>query len=288
MLEVEHLTLTRVRSLDVLLLPSEQIEQEWVLPPRIMHLPTLEHFRCESDMNLSNIIGSQSRLVSLHLPRHSFHEFTGNISLLSLTSLTLRYARGLERHSVPALRELGTAWIEGVEDSIIPNLTSLPGTDLDTDSPLHRFTDLGSLAITVDYNNLLDWSSHFTEVVSLSKLTSLFLRVLDCSSSDSPVPDVAEDVYVVSVVKRLNALMLEHPTLERLHFCCQPEDDDEVSKVFTLQITHLSLAKYTKVDLRLCTDWHCFAYKGDPPVVLHQHDCFCSGLQRLSNQTESV
>ena len=286
MLEVEKLTLTRVRCLDVLLLPSEHIEMAWVSPPKIMHLPTLEHFRCESAIDLGNIIGSQSGLVSLHLPRHSFHDFKGGINLLSLTSLTLRDTRGLERHNVPALRELSAAWIEYVHDSIIPNLTSLSGINLDAHSAgqLDRFTDLVSLAMTVDYNNFQELTSH-GELVSLSKLTSLSLRVVECSISDRSVPD--EAAYVVSVVKELNALMREHPTLECLHICCQPEDDDEVSKVFTMQITNLSLAKYTKVDLRLCTDRHGFAFfEIDPLVILHQHDCFCSGAPRVSKQTD--
>lgn len=94
------------------------------------------------------------------------------------------------------------------------------------------------------------WS--FDGIVRLAKLKSLSLRVGDSRSSS--VPD--EAVSVVSVVKKLHALMLEHPTLEHLYICCQHDDCDEPSKVFPLQLTNLSLAKYSKVDLHLCTDCH--------------------------------
>lgn len=270
MLEVENLILTRVPSLSILLLPSEQVDvEEECRPPNIMHLPTLQHFRCEVNIDLDNIIGSQSRLVSLHLPRHSFYEVVGRINLMSLTSLTLNCIIGLERENVPVLRDLSTKWIEGVHGSIIPHLTSLTGRYFEDDH-LHPYTELVTLTMTVDYSQLLKWS--FDGIIRLPKLKTLSLRILE--SSRSPVLD--EGAYVVSVVKELNALMLQHPTLEHLYICCQHDDHEEPSKVLTLQITNLSLAKYSKVDLQLCTDRHCFSVESS--VILHQHDCFYSRL----------
>lgn len=156
MLEVENLALTKVCSLEILLPPSEQAEDDYS-PPIIMHLPTLEHFRCELDINLNNIIGSQSRLVSLHLPCHMFEEVEGRINLISLTSLTLQGTEGVERVSIPVLEDLSTTRLEDVHDSISPHLTSLMVTYRRSTFDaglLHQYTKLVTLTVTVSYSQL--------------------------------------------------------------------------------------------------------------------------------------
>ena len=198
---------------------------------------------------------------------------------MSLTSLTLKSTEGLEHVDVPWLQELSTNHIEHVPNSILSHLTSLMGIGADPLGRLHRCTELVTLTMTSDYDDFLSWSFDGLKLVTLTKLQSFSLRLLECTSN--VVPD--EPAYVVSVVKELNALMLEHPTLECLHICCQHDDDDDISKVFTLQIHNLSLAKYTKVDLQLCTDWHCFSCES-LPGILHQHDCFFSVLGCSRNQ----
>ena len=281
MLDIENLTITKVRFLDILL-PS-QLHTD-CQSPHLTHLGTLRHFRCEISLSLANIIGIQTRLVSLHLPQHTVQDVKGYINTMLLTSLTLGSMLGLEHDSVPLLLDLTTRRSREVDTSIVLQLTSLTlwsghhwfkavwnGADQKNVRAPHQLTELGALKMTMSYLSLQDLCFDklaFDSFIWLAKLRSLSLRVF--VSSGFRVGESQVDILVAV----LHELMLEHPTLEHLHICCQPFRDDIIGvlhQAFKQRLIKLSLANRTKVKLVVCSDTHIFT---EYRAVSHHQDCF--------------